>query len=169
MANYTALQWAIDGHSTIVYSNIFLALYSFYSANQVLLIWMHASNMLANTFFMKSEGFGHLVNPALRSTQAAPTLTCLCWWRLWAPQAIQPIQIQTLCLCDLNLFILCGLLDWSTIQRVEATRESLQQFTDNSLSHTSPHSELKSFSWIGFWITCQIDIESSTLNPTIKP
>jgi len=32
---------------------------------------MHKSNALANTFFVKSEGFNHLVNPALHSTQAA--------------------------------------------------------------------------------------------------
>ena len=31
----------------------------------------HKSNALANTFFVKSEGFDHLVNPALHSTQAA--------------------------------------------------------------------------------------------------
>ena len=38
--------------------------------------FMKSRNALANTFFMKSEGFGHLVNPTLCSTQAALTLTC---------------------------------------------------------------------------------------------
>ena len=33
----------------------------------------------------------------------------------------------------------------------------------------SRFTSLKSFSWIGFWIACRIDIESSTLNPTNGP
>jgi len=32
--------------------------------------------------------------------------------------------------------------DWSAIQRVEATQELLRQFTNDSLSHASPHSKV---------------------------
>ena len=54
--------------------------------------------------------------------------------------------------------------DWSAIQRGEAAQEALQWFTNDSVSHDSPHPN--SCSWIEYWSVCWIDSEASTLNPT---
>ena len=49
-------------------------------------------------------------------------------------------------ICDLRYIYFawstCKVLDWSVFQRVEVTQELLQQFTNDSLSHASPHSKV---------------------------
>jgi len=53
----------------------------------------------------------------------------------------------------------------SAIQRGEAAWEMLWQFSNDSVSHDSPHPKVSP--WIECWSFCWINSEAPTLNPTI--